>query len=87
LSGHDHDYERFARMGINGPTKSGMRELVSGLGGKNLYPLGTVRTGSQVRFDDGFGALFLTLNDGSYSWEFRTIGGALVDSGSDVCLS
>ena len=37
LSGHDHSYERFAPMNaFGGPSPSGMREFVSGLGGKSL---------------------------------------------------
>ena len=86
LAGHDHDYERFAKMDHEGNVVSnGIRSFVSGAGGKSLYPIGTAVTGSRVRYDDNYGVLFLTLASGSYSWKFRSIAGDLVDSGSQSC--
>lgn len=87
LASHDHDYERFARMGLSGPSATGMRLFVSGLGGKTLYRFGTVESGSQVRYNSKFGALFLTLSDAGFSWEFKSIDGVVKDAGSDECLT
>jgi hypothetical protein len=33
----------------------------------------------------GFGILSLTLNSGSYSWQYKRIDGTTGDSGSDTC--
>jgi hypothetical protein len=79
LAGHDHHYERFAS--VNGDT---FRQFVIGTGGKSLYSLGTVKPGSQVR-SIRHGVGFFTLGRGAYVWRFRTVNGALADSGSAVC--
>lgn len=86
LSGHDHDYERFAPMNSTGAvdTENGIRQFVSGGGGKNLYPLRATVPGSE-RFLKRFGVLELNLTPASYSWKFRTIKLAVRDSGSAVC--
>jgi acid phosphatase type 7 len=89
LNGHAHDYERFARQDPDGqPTPRGIREFVVGTGGRNHGQLALthVRT-SQVRDGDEFGALFMTLHKGSYSWEFRNVEGVLRDHGSTRCHS
>jgi hypothetical protein len=45
-----------------------------------------VYPGSQVRNNDTFGVLALTLRPGSYSWRFVPIaGGRFVDRGSGTC--
>jgi hypothetical protein len=80
LAGHDHDYERFDP--VNGDT---FRQIVIGTGGKSLYRFGTAQLGSQVRsLRHGVG--FFTLGSGAYSWRFRAISGAVVDSGSAACV-
>jgi acid phosphatase type 7 len=86
LAGHDHDYERFAPMDPNGVvTSSGIRSFVSGLGGKSISPLNPPVTGSEFAYAADFGVLFLTIEPGSYTWEFRTTSDAVVDSGSGTC--
>ncbi len=86
FTGHDHLYERFAPMDHRGNVAAdGIRSFVVGTGGKSLFRAGTVETGSQVRFARNYGALLLTLRPGFYDWEFRTISGTTIDSGSGVC--
>jgi hypothetical protein len=76
LSGHDHDYERFAPQTssgvadpVQGPAR-GIREFVVGTGGRSLRAFGTIRANSQVRYFDTYGVLKLTLHASSYDWQF-----------------
>ena len=88
LSGHDHTYERFAPQGLteNLDTQRGIRQFVAGAGGKNLYPFKTVRPNSEVRSDDTYGVLKLTLKPKSYDWEYLAIPGVnFTDKGSANC--
>lgn len=87
LAGHDHNYERFARMGLNGPSATGARQFVSGLGGKEFRSFGSVKPGSEKRFTGKYGALIMSLSDTGYSWQFKTIDGVVRDSGSDSCVA
>ncbi len=88
ISGHDHEYERFAPQTPSGaadPT-GGIREFVVGTGGAGLYSFATPLPNSEVRDDATFGVLKLTLSDGSYAWEFIPIAGdTFTDSGSGTC--
>ena len=78
LNGHEHHYERFA-------VKDGMRQFVVGTGGSATYPFGTPIAWSQKRISLVPGVLLLWLRSGgSYSWQFRAVGGTVRDSGSDV---
>ncbi len=86
FAGHDHDYERFAAMNADGQMrKSGLRSFVVGTGGKSLYKKWSAAKGSQFFRADKFGVLVMTLGDGSYSWRFRALGGAVRDRGSARC--
>ena len=87
LSGHDHHYERFAPQDAAGVrTASGIRQFVVGTGGKSLNQLDTVAANSQVRNDDVFGVLLLTLRAGAYDWSFQSVPGAtFTDRGSSTC--
>ncbi|MDQ6687496.1 MAG: metallophosphoesterase [Actinomycetota bacterium] len=88
LSGHDHDYERFARMDPNGsvqPTR-GVLEFVAGTGGRSLYPRGATVTGSRYFENTVHGVLELTLASGQFSWSFRDIYGKVHDSGTYHCI-
>jgi hypothetical protein len=97
LNGHDHSYQRFAKMDCAGHASStGIREFVVGTGGNQLYPFGG--TGPQPEAKDGlnYGDLKLKLYPGSYSWEYVASGrgwngstsvdtgnkGTILDSGS-----
>ena len=86
LGGHDHDYERFRRMNASGTiTRDGIASFVSGAGGKTLYPFGAPTTGSVVRHNDTFVVLALRLGTGVYAWEYKTIAGDVIDSGTRQC--
>jgi hypothetical protein len=87
LAGHDHGYERFARINSTGaPDRNGMREFVVGTGGASQYRTRTVQPGSQVRNSDTYGVLKLTLNAGSYRWRFVPVAGkTFTDSGTTRC--
>ncbi len=88
LSGHDHDYERFAPQDAHGnlDTANGIRQFVVGTGGKNHYPMNHPRPNSEVRNDDAYGVLRLTLRPDGYDWLFVPEPGKSVqDSGSADC--
>jgi len=88
ISGHDHEYERFAPQTPNGSADParGIREFVVGTGGAGLYSLGTPLPNSEVGNDNSHGVLKLTLSDGSYTWEFIPVAGdSFRDSGSGTC--
>jgi hypothetical protein len=88
LSGHDHDYERFAPMNASGQldVTRGLRQFVVGTGGKNHYGITALRANSEVANTTTYGALFLTLRDHGYDWEFRPeSSGAFSDSGRSSC--
>jgi acid phosphatase type 7 len=86
ITGHEHSYERFARQtadGVADPLR-GIRQFVVGTGGAELYQFSTVRPNSEVRLSV-HGLLKLTLNPGSFTWEFITASGATRDSGAGNC--
>jgi acid phosphatase type 7 len=88
LGGHDHDYERFAPQtpAAERDDTHGIREFVVGTGGKNHRPFGPPHANSEVRNDDAFGVLKLTLHPTSYDWIFLPEPGKkFTDSGTRVC--
>jgi hypothetical protein len=87
VSGHDHDYERFAMMnGAGQADPMGMRQFVVGTGGAPLYASGSPLPASEVRNSDSHGVLRLTLHASSYEWQFMPIAGdSFTDAGSDSC--
>src|SRR2546428_2267009 len=77
LSGHDHDYERFARQTPTGqpdPAR-GIREFVVGTGGRSHYSFKSPQPNSEARNQDTFGVLELTLHPSSYDWRFVPVPG------------
>ena len=88
LSGHDHDYERFAQANPDGqpdPTR-GIRQFVAGTGGRSYYPFMRLVLTSEVRNSNTFGVLMLTLHPTSYDWEFvPERGKTFTDRGSTNC--
>ncbi len=86
LSGHAHDYERFAQQDGNGNARTdGVREFVVGTGGKSNTAFGSPKSNSQVRISD-YGILTMHLDTTSYSWAFLDdTSGATDDSGSTDC--
>lgn len=88
LSGHDHDYERFAPQDPAGRADSqkGIREFVVGTGGRSHYPLLSPQRNSERRTGSTFGVLLLTLRPAGYDWRFVSEPGAsFTDSGSGSC--
>jgi acid phosphatase type 7 len=88
LVGHDHHYERFAPQGPNGAKDlaRGIREFLVGTGGRGFHPLQTPRPNSEVRRNDTFGVLKLTLRPASYDWQFvPEAGKSFSDAGSQAC--
>jgi acid phosphatase type 7 len=88
LSGHDHNYQRWAPQtwsGTRDPAR-GIREFVVGTGGKNHYPLGSPPPNVEKANDDTFGILQLTLRPTSYDWQFvPEAGKTFTDTGSGTC--
>jgi len=89
LVGHDHDYERFAPQTASGTTDpNGIREFVVGTGGKNhdRFKTAVPAPNSEIRNDDTFGLLKLTLRPDGYNWLFLPEAGkTFTDAGSGVC--
>ena len=88
LSGHEHDYERFAPQNPYGAFDSarGIREFVVGTGGTYLRPFGTIKPNSQSRNASAHGVLKLTLNSSGYAWKFVPVAGkTFTDSGTASC--
>ena len=88
LTGHEHNYERFARQnadGVANPT-TGIREFIVGTGGIGMTPMPIPRANSEVREALSFGVLKLTLHSDHYDWEFLpAVQGVIVDSGTATC--
>jgi len=90
LAGHEHNYERFALQdpqGLADPAR-GIREFVIGSGGRSHYSFGPPIANSEVRNDDTYGVLKLTLHSTSYSWEFiPEAGQTFTDAGNAPCVA
>ena len=68
LSGHEHNYERFAPQNPGGEAdpERGIREFVVGTGGKSHYKIESPLPNSEVHNDDTYGVLELTLHPEGY---------------------
>ncbi len=99
MQGHNHFYERFAKMNGNGAVDAtGIRSFIAGAGGNQTYPITSAAANSQFHNDTDYGVLKLTLHANSYDWGFVEAGrgfqngthidtgrnGVVVDSGTDV---
>ena len=88
LAGHDHDYERLGPLDPTGAVDEtrGIRSFVVGTGGRSHSGFGRPRPGSEVRNDDTFGVLALTLRPTGYDWQFvPEAGRTFTDAGSAGC--
>jgi Big-like domain-containing protein/calcineurin-like phosphoesterase family protein len=87
ISGHEHQYERFApqKPDSTPDATNGIREFVVGTGGAALYPFGPVRANSEVRNNTTHGVIKLTLSPTGYAWKYITTAGVVADSGSGSC--
>jgi len=92
LSGHDHDYERFAPQDAHGRKDArGMRQFVVGTGGAYPTPFLLTVKNSEMRDASRTGVLRLRLRPDGYDWEFvesarvTTLGVPPPDRGSASC--
>lgn len=88
LTGHEHNYERFAQLNATGHPAPGrgIRNFVVGTGGiPDLYNIGSAITGSQKRIDNRHGVLRMRLRARAYLWKFVAVGGAVLDRGRTRC--
>jgi hypothetical protein len=86
ISGHDHDYERFAPQAPDGSADpNGITEFVVGTGGVPLRGFESPRPNSEVRISDANGVLRLVLRPTGYDWSFIAVDGRTRDSGSADC--
>ncbi len=88
ISGHDHNYERFAPQDADArpdPIR-GIREFIVGTGGASQRAFSTIRANSEVRDTGTFGVLKLTLRTNGYDWEFVPVAGrSFRDAGTGTC--
>ncbi len=89
LSGHDHNYQRFAPRRPDGTISlsTGVRQLVVGTGGKDLRGYRPDRHRTEYRQNSAYGALRLELTPGGYSGRFVSIEGTTMDTVSGTCRS
>jgi 3',5'-cyclic AMP phosphodiesterase CpdA len=92
LSGHDHDYERFAPQDADFhlDTERGIRQFVVGTGGAYATPFLWRRANSQFRENNRFGVLRLRLLDDGYEWQYMPVADSIdagpgPDHGSEKC--
>ncbi|WP_176738610.1 metallophosphoesterase family protein [Micromonospora pallida] len=89
LTGHNHQYERFAPQsptGVADPAR-GIRQFVVGTGGRSLQPdFPDVVPNSEVRNGSVHGVLKLTLLPDQYRWRFLPIAGqTFTEVGTGTC--
>ncbi|GAA1293649.1 hypothetical protein Psi02_42830 [Planotetraspora silvatica] len=88
VTGHNHQYERFAPMNPSGQLDNtrGIRHFVVGTGGAGMYNFGTIQPNSEVRNNNTFGVLKFTLHSNSYTWQFVPQSGkTFTDGGTNSC--
>jgi len=88
VTGHNHQYERFAPMTPTGTlnTTNGIRQFVAGMGGASHYSFGTIQPNSEARNSTAYGVLKLTLHSNSYDREFVPVAGqTYTDNGTTAC--
>jgi hypothetical protein len=88
LSGHDHNYERFAPQDADGNFDvTAPRQFVVGTGGVNVRDMGDIEPNSEASAANLFGILEMTLLDGSYEWNYLPAAGySYTDFGSANCV-
>jgi predicted phosphodiesterase len=88
LNGHLHYYERFLpqNAGDVADPNHGFRKFIVGTGGRGHGTLDPASPLSEVRNNDTFGVLKLTLHATSYDWNFIPEAGKMFsDAGQDTC--
>lgn len=88
LTGHDHNYERFAPMTPDGvPNRGrGLRSFTVGTGGARLYKTHLARKNSEFWDNKSWGILRLALFADRYEWAFLTVDGQILDAGAAACV-
>ena len=85
VAGHDHFYERFAPVDERGvASATGIRSFVAGTGGAALQSAAAINPASQFRARI-WGVLKLTLDPGSYDWQFVSVSPGFGDRGHQSC--
>ena len=88
ISGHGHDYERFAPQDAEGrlDMDRGLRAFVVGSGGAGLYKLRRIHPNSEAFQAEEWGILELRLSADRYAWRFVAAdGGSARDQGAAPC--
>ncbi|MEO8273201.1 MAG: metallophosphoesterase [Chloroflexota bacterium] len=88
LTGHEHNYERFAPQTATGVLDNarGLVEFVVGTGGVGHYALGTPLANSLVRNGTTYGVLRLALSANAWTFSFLPVAGqTFTDSGAGTC--
>ena len=87
ISGHEHNYERFASQTPTGQLDMarGVRQFVVGTGGAGNYTFGAPRPNSEVRYNATPGVIKLTLYADRYDWQYIPTSGSFTDTGTDSC--
>lgn len=87
VTGHDHLYERFARLDPDGRTDQarGIRQFTVGTGGGEINQPVFTKPSSAV-IGTSWGVIRFELSPGSYRWQFLPVDGqAFQDSGFETC--
>jgi len=88
VTGHDHNYERFAPQdpAANLDEARGIRQFVVGTGGTDLRSMRATQPNSEVSNADTHGVLRLELGADGYEWAFVPVAGAtFTDTGTATC--
>ncbi len=90
MNGHEHYYERLAPQNPDGAfdMDKGIRQITVGTGGAGLrdYDENSDSSLVQVRSNENFGVLKLSLYPDHYEWDFVPVyADSFTDSGFDVC--
>jgi hypothetical protein len=88
VTGHNHQYERFAPMDPDGRADDakGIRHITIGNGGIGFYEWGTIQPNSEKRNNDTYGVMKFTLRANSYDWQFvPEAGKSFTDEGTGAC--
>ncbi len=88
LGGHAHSYERFAPQNPSGALDNarGLRQFVVGTGGAFWTSISTPKPNSEVRQNNTYGVLKMTLKPTGYDYQFvPEAGKTWTDAGSGTC--
>jgi acid phosphatase type 7 len=86
ISGHDHQYERFAPQDNKGnPDPFGVRQFVVGTGGAPLMGFDQIQPNSEVQYNQSNGVILFRLYTGYYEWQFISTASDFTDWGNGEC--